>query len=74
MRTPDRTPITFSPVRASSGSEMAIARGQPRSTAGHRKLRAWAKPTDSEATDATRASHVIQPTSKPISSPNAVRA
>jgi ornithine decarboxylase len=35
---------------------------------------ARAKPTESDATDATRASPVIQPTSKPIKRPKAVRA
>ncbi len=43
----------------------------PPSAAGQRKVRACAKPTESEATEATRAIQVIHPTSKPINSPKA---
>ena len=53
---------------------MASARPAPASAAGQRKPTAWEKPTDSDATEVTRASQVIQPTSKPTRSPKAVRA
>ena len=53
---------------------MASAFADPPCAAGQRNPTAWAKPTDSEATEETRASQVIQPTSKPTSSPKAVRA
>ncbi len=72
--TAERTPTTLIAVSASIGTAIASARGTPAAVEGHTYPIACAKPTDSDATEETRASQVIQPTSKPTNSPNAVRA
>ncbi len=72
--TPQRTPTTLIAVSPPRHRTTVTARPTPTPAAGIAQVSAWAKPTDSEATEATRASQVIQPTSKPTSSPKAVRA
>jgi hypothetical protein len=67
------TPMTFTHVSSASVAVMIAARGQPAAAAGQRTRVASAKPFDSEATEAMRASQVIQPTSKPTKLPNASR-
>jgi len=69
--TPERTPTMLMAVNASTGTAMASERTKPSAVAGATKLRACAKPTDSEATDATLASQAIHPTSNPAREPNA---
>ena len=65
--------MTLMAVSTSSGSVIADARPQPAAAAGHRNSRACEKPTESDATEATRANQVIQPTRNPGSEPKAVR-
>ena len=52
---------------------MMMVRGPNSDAAGHRYSAASASPAESDATDAMRASQVIQPTSKPMKEPNASR-
>ncbi|CAM4039471.1 hypothetical protein COEX109129_05605 [Corallococcus exiguus] len=73
VRAPLFTPTTLMAVSASRGTAMANPWPKPEFAAGHRKPSAREKPTDNEATDETRASHVIHPTWKPTRSPKASR-
>jgi len=73
VRTPDFTPTTLMAVRARTGSRMESVRPAPTLAAGQTKPRARANPTERDATEETRASQVIHPTSKPANSPNASR-
>jgi hypothetical protein len=52
---------------------MSRMRGTPDDAGGQRNAVASAKPFASDAMDATRASQVIHPTSKPTNFPNASR-
>ncbi len=72
--TPQRTPTTLIAVSAIRVTTTISVRPGPSAAPGQAQLSACAKPTVSEPTEATRVSQVIQPTSKPTSSPKAVRA
>ena len=53
---------------------ITAARAAPVPISGNSRASASTKPFDSDASDVTRASQFIQPVSKPMKSPNAVRA
>ncbi len=72
-RAPCRTPATLTAVRSSSGTTMRSERPQPDTAPCHTPDIAWANPADRLAATVTRATQVIQATSKPTSSPNASR-
>src|SRR5690625_5653325 len=70
-RDPSFTPMILIHARTASGSVITRTRSQPLLASGQKKLTAMAKPAEREATDTTRATQVIHPTSKPIKSPKA---
>ena len=73
VRTPDLTPTTLIAVSASTGSDDRERPAEPHVGRRPEKPRARANPTESEATEETRASQVIHPTSNPTNGPNASR-
>src|SRR5690625_5361034 len=68
-RDPSFTPMILIHARTASRSVITRTRSQPLLASGQKKLTAMAKPAEREATDTTRATQVIHPTSKPIKSP-----
>src|SRR5512138_1493199 len=71
---PCLTPITLIHVSSPISAPMIAIFGTPDAAGDQRKPTASANPFDSDAMDATRASHVIQPTSNPTNAPKASRA
>src|SRR5690554_3322508 len=62
---PFLTPRTFTQVRRPNEEVITSVLPHPSVAPGHRYPKANAKPTDKEATEVTRASQVIHPTSNP---------
>ena len=62
-RAPSFTPTTLIQVRMTSGTVITAMRPQPYPAGAHRYATVRARPLESDATEAMRASHVIHPTS-----------
>jgi len=73
IRAPDLTPMTLIQVTTAIPSTITAIRVGPVAVPGHSAAMASAKPLARAAIDAMRVNHAIQPTSKPMKSPNASR-
>ncbi len=73
VRAPCLTPATLMAVSPPSTAVTTSARPAPPAAPDQTPVTACAAPFESDAAAATRAIHVIQPTSKPTNSPNASR-